>query len=85
MKVSEIKEDIKKKLGAELVSKNKRGNYVAYWGFFYTFGKTANNYAIKVKGVLPESNIVNCGQHWAPFRGGSTVKQGSHFWVEFTI
>lgn len=71
--------------GVDMVSKNKSGNYIARWTFFYTNGKTSEKYAEKVKSTLPGVKVINSGEHWAPFRGGASIQQSSHFWVEFTF
>jgi len=69
------------------VAKNKEGNFVARKGYFYRMGSTAEKFAETIrsrfaaKGINIE--IVNSGDHWAPFRGGASLARSSHFYVEF--
>lgn len=65
--------------------KKKNGNYIIRQGYFYKNGKTQEIMIEKLKKALPEVIIVDSWDHWAAFRGGQSVAQGSHFWVEFTI
>ena len=71
--------------GADTLSKNKAGNYVARKSFFYTHGQTAEGFADKIKAVYPNAEIVDKGSQWKAFKGGASVAQGSHFWVEFKM
>lgn len=78
-------QEIKSIISADMVSKNRKGNYVARWGFFYTHGKTAQGYAERVAAKLENVNIIDKGQVWTPFKGGSPIQKSSHFWVEFNF
>lgn len=53
--------------------------------FFYTHGKTAQDFAngvhSKLNDCLVDHDIVDYGEHWAPFRGGASTAQSSHWWV----
>lgn len=71
--------------GADTLSRNKAGNYVARKSFFYTHGQTAEGFADKIKAVYPNAEIVDKGSQWKAFKGGASVAQGSHFWVEFKM
>lgn len=82
MKTSEIKDLLH---NPDVVGRKKNGNYIARWGFFYTHGKTSEKFAAGVKANIPNAEIVDHGEVWKPFRGGATVSQGSHFYVEFKI
>lgn len=68
---------------ADQVSKNKAGNWVIRRGFFYRHGATAESEAQKVREAFPGVTIIGSGDHWAPFKGGASIKTSSHFWVEF--
>lgn len=65
--------------------KTKRGNYIIRKGFFYKMGYSEDKLAEALKTVLPDAVIVDMGEKFVPFRGGQTVAQGSHFWVEFSV
>ena len=78
------KEDLKG-IPFDTFGKNKKGNYIIRKGFYYTHGQTAEKIAEKVLEKFPEVEIINTFCYWKPFRGGSTVAQGSHFFVEFKL
>lgn len=75
---------IKETVGADAVTV-KNGIFKAMWGYFYTHGTTAADYAQKVKVALPNAMMVDSGQHHAPFKGGVGVSKSSHFWVKFKL
>ena len=79
------RQDIKHKIGAHTLSKNKAGNLVARWGFFYTHGMTGEQKAKKVLSVFPKAIILSYGMVWKDFRGGAPLARQSHFYVEFTL
>jgi hypothetical protein len=63
----------------------RKGEVVVRRGFFYKMGQDAHKFADQVNAALEKAGlpqrVVACGEKWAPFRGGQTVAQGSHFWV----
>lgn len=68
------------------LSKNTKTNtYTAYWGFFYRMGRSAEKYAAEIMAKFPSANIIDCNEKFVPFRGGDSVKKGSHFSVTFTL
>jgi hypothetical protein len=73
----------------DMIGVKKNGNLILCWGFFYTHGRTAAQYAQKVEAVLSQAAIghaiVDQGEVWKPFRGGGSAAQNSHFFVEVTI
>jgi len=68
---------------------NKRGSLVLRWSFFYTMGRTAQWYVKAVTELLTKHGIphtiVDSGEVWKAFRGGASVAQGSHFFVEVKV
>jgi len=73
----------------DALTKNRVGNFVARRGFFYRLSWDANKFMMKVSDgltrlALPHL-VVSKGEKWAPFRGGQSVAQGSHWWVEFKL
>jgi hypothetical protein len=69
---------------ADSVGRSK-GDVVVRRGFFYKQGMTSEKFAEQVNAALEKvglpQRVVACGEKWAPFRGGQTVAQGSHFWA----
>lgn len=63
----------------------RQGEYLARWGFFYTYGKTPEYYEEKVKKLIPGAKIIDSKQVWKDFRGGAKTAQSSHFAVKFSI
>ena len=79
------KEDlVKKSVPCDTLVKNKNGNYVIRKGFYY---RTSSEYIIadKLKQTFPNVEIIKCGNKFTAFKGGQTVAQGSHYYVEFKI
>ena len=65
---------------------SKRGEvFTARRSFFYTSGKTAEDFAKKVIADIPGATMIDCGEVWKAFRGGASFAQQSHWWVTFTI
>lgn len=67
------------------VSKTKTGTYACRQAFFYRFGNSAEKLAIKIKEKFPQMEVVNTEEVWKPFRGGASIKAGSHFLVEVKL
>lgn len=79
------KKEMKKVLGASMISKKRNGNYLARWSYFYRHDRSATKYAQQVKEAFPEATIIDSGDHWTEFKGGASVANQSHFYVEFKI
>jgi hypothetical protein len=71
---------------ADSIGKNKAGAIVIRKGFFYRNGWSSGEFTYFVDHKLREAGlsfkIVRDGEHYAPFRGGATVAQSSHWYVE---
>lgn len=79
-KLSEIKINI----GAHSIS--KKGDVITVRrGYYYTFGKTLNDFKGKVLKAYPNAEIISSGDHYASFRGGAPLHQQSHWWVKFKL
>lgn len=76
-----IKENV---VGVDSCSK-RDGVFTARKGFFYTFAGTSEKFAETIKAAFPNAKIIEHGEHWAPFRGGASVAESSHWWVKFTM
>lgn len=77
-------QDIKHELGADSISK-KDGVITIRRGYFYRMNNSEQKIAEKVKVLFPNAEILDMGDHYASFRGGQSVAQGSHFWVKFKL
>jgi len=71
--------------GVDDITKHRDKTYTARKSFFYTNGQTADNLENNIRAKFPEMKTINKGQIWKPFRGGDSVKKGSHFYVHFSL
>jgi len=68
-----------------------KGVFTARRSFFYEHGgsedKVANMITGEVAKKFPgwEAEIVDKGKQWRPFKGGDSVRKGSHWWVKFRL
>jgi hypothetical protein len=80
---------VRNAVSADMVSRNKLGNVVVRRGYFYTNGATAESFRDRVSNALFQAgvsfDVVDYGNHWAPFRGGAGVTANSHFYVELKV
>lgn len=71
---------------ADSIGKNKVGAIVVRRGFFYRNGNSSEKFTATVKSLLEQCGydfkIVRDGEHYAPFRGGASVANQSHWYVE---
>lgn len=74
---------------ADQVTRKKNGNILLRRGYFYTRGKTEEDFEKGVLAVLHEANVsskvVDRGNHWAPFKGAASIANQSHWWVELEV
>lgn len=69
------------------VSRNRNGNIVARRSFFYRNGKTSADFDAYVRDVLNQSglenkyHVVESGEVWKTFKGGSSVARSSHWFT----
>lgn len=80
---------VKKALGAlaDSVGRKKDGSIIIRRGFFYRHGQDAESYKIAVCKVLNKCDgmpyaIKDYGEHWTTFRGGASIANSSHWFVE---
>jgi len=67
-------------------SYSKKGDvFTVRRGFFYTHGKTSQDFVNDVLTAFPEAKVVDSGEVWKPFRGGASVTASSHWFVKFTV
>ena len=81
------KTEIQTTLTCSAVSKNRAGNYIAKWSYFYHHGRTAEGYVAKVQDAFPTAIIIQTGDHFHAFCGGakSGSARDSYMWVEFQL
>lgn len=70
-------------------SKNAAGNFLFRRTFFYKMGGDDLQYASGLVIQLQEAGVkfklVGHGEVIKPFKGGASVRQSSHWWVEIKI
>jgi uncharacterized C2H2 Zn-finger protein len=77
-------QNVKSMLGVDTIS--KKGDIITVRKeFFYTFGKTAEDFVNRVKEKYPNAEIVDYGETWKPFRGGASTANQSHWYVKFRL
>lgn len=82
MKTSEVKE----RLSGRIDTISKRNDvFTIRRGFFYRMGKTSADLVNMVKEAFPNADILDSGEQWKTFRGGSSVANSSHWWVKFKV
>lgn len=67
------------------LSKNKKGNYIIRQAFYYSNGRSEHIIEAALLNKYPTANVVGKGKKLTPFRGGATVANQSHYWVEFNF
>ena len=71
---------------ADSIGKNKVGAIVVRRGFFYRNGMSSEKFTYFVDHKLRDAGltfkIVRDGEHYASFRGGASVANQSHWYVE---
>jgi hypothetical protein len=71
------------------VGKDKTGHLVVRRGYFYRNGGDSEKLAASVSRHLTDAGIkhtvVDHGDHWAPFRGGASTRNSSHWWAKVKI
>ena len=74
--------EVKEKLSFDTYS-FRNGIFTVRQGFFYRMGKSIEDYRQKVLKAFPDAKIVDSGEVWKPFRGGSNTANSSHWFVKF--
>jgi hypothetical protein len=75
--------------GIDTLSRDRDGNLVFRRGYFYKMGGDAEKFAASISNQLQNLNIphqiLDKGEVWKPFRGGSKTHNQSHWWVKVQI
>lgn len=70
------------------VSKHK-GIVTFRSGYYYRMNKDSQKYQTSIHNQLRANNIefeaVDCGDHWAAFNGGASIRKSSHFWAQVKL
>ena len=70
---------------ADTVGKKKDGSFVVRRGYFYRNGLDGDKFKASVLVALKQhgftAEAIDWGDHWAPFKGGASLAQSSHFYV----
>jgi hypothetical protein len=70
---------------ADSIGKDRTGAWTFRRSFFYRHGMDAEQFAGQITAQLRaaglEFTVEGNGEHYAAFRGGASVKQGTHWWV----
>lgn len=81
--VKAVKDKLGSAVRADSIGKNKAGNIIIRRGYFYRHGITVKSFTTQVMDVLGDGyKLVDSGDHFTAFRGGASVANSSHFWVE---
>jgi len=64
---------------------SKQGVFTLRRGFFYTRGRTPEQFKDEILEAYPAAIIIDCGEVWKPFAGGASVANSSHWFVQFTF
>lgn len=89
--IRRLRSRIKKELTDtyDQISTLRNGNLMFRQGFFYKNGLSAEHLAGCVSRNLTQMNIkhgiVNQGEVWKNWKGGGTIAQGSHWYVEVKL
>lgn len=74
--------------GVESASK-RNGEFTVRKGYFYRAGGSSERFEQSVSAQLDrlgiKHTIIDNGDQWAPFKGGASVANQSHYWVKFNI
>ena len=74
---------------ADSIGQKKNGNFIFRRSFYYRHGMTAEKFKNEILSLLAHAKlmatVVDYGEHYTSFRGGATVAQGSHWWVEVEV
>jgi hypothetical protein len=80
---------VREAVSADGISKNKAGNFMFRKGYFYRHGDDCGKFANRVFAALTAAGITHTeiarGDHFAAFRGGASLANSSHFYVEVKI
>ena len=65
----------------------RHGIYTAKKSYYWGVTKSGEAYADKVRELIPNAEIIEFGNHFAPFRGGARAggPQDSYYWVKFKV
>jgi hypothetical protein len=82
-----MKHKITNEIHAGAFTFHKDGSVTAKWSYFYHFDRSPEKYAEMIKTKFPEAHIIETGDHYHDFVGGSKVGSAtsSYMWVRFDM
>lgn len=80
---------VKNNVNSDHVSRSKDGHVLVRKGFFYSHGGNSQKHADDISGQLTKAGVkhkvVDHGEKWAPFKGGASMANSSHWWVKLKV
>ena len=79
---------LKENVCCDMISKNKASNYVFRRSYFYRIGSPVSfceSVKIQLEQLGLSYELVDFGDHWASFKGGASIANGSHLYATFNI
>lgn len=77
---------LKENISVDSIGRKRDGTYIFRQGFFYkhhiTHQIVAERISRQLDGLNRPHSVVDSGEHWTAFRGGATVANSSHWWVQ---
>ncbi len=88
--VDKLIKDNKINLRADMISKDREGNYVFRKGYFYRPSKLdasdwAEMISQKMKELGIDNTVIESDDIWKPFKGGASLKAQSHYLVKIRV
>ena len=77
-------QEIKHLVGADTISR-KENVITIRKSFYYRFERSTQTFVDMVKKYFPQATILDCGENYAPFRGGASIANSSHWFVKFQL
>lgn len=72
----------------DTIGVKKGGNIVIRRGYYYSNGMSSAKFADSIAQLIAANGIAlkvaDHGDQWKAFRGGASIANQSHFWVELT-
>ena len=57
--------------------------------YYYRQGRTPESFAVAVEKRMTKMGLIftrtDCGDNWAPFSGGASTANSSHFWATYQV
>ncbi len=77
-------EDLTGKVPCDKFIKKRNGNFAILKGFYWK-NSSAIDIADKLEKDFPNVEIIRTEDVYKPFRGGASIENSSHYYIEFKI